>query len=99
MKKRFIVGVNNPTAQETAAITEMFKAAGNGWWHYIDGLWFTVDHHGTQNADQIRDAINRITVDKWVIVQEIAEGGFWSGFGPNAPNNSMFSWLWEQWKR
>ena len=88
-----MVAVNNPTPQETAAITALFKVSGNGWWHYVEGLWFTVDHSGMQTAEQIRDAVRNITGNKWLIVQELGPGGIWSGYGPNTEGNDMFGWL------
>ena len=98
MRKRYIVLVDNPTAEETAAITNLFRGPNYGWWHWIKGVWLVVCMDDTQTSETICNSARLVSGNKTVLVFDIQGGGQWAGFGPNQGEKNMFPWLQDHWK-
>ena len=96
MKKKFIVAVDDPTAEQKKKISEFFK--GNyGWWHWIDGFWMVTDPSGELTATKIRDKIGELAPNTRCMVLEVKDSGSWAGYGPSKESKNMFKWIRETW--
>lgn len=97
MKARFIVAVDRPTAEQTRAISDLFRAR-YGWWHWIDGFWLLTDSTGTLNVSTIRDLLDQAAPSKRNLVIQV-EHQAWAGFGPAGPKSDMFEWIRKNWEK
>lgn len=99
MYKRFIVLLNDSTAEQNDSFLEWIKEEGIGSWHWLSNSWLLATSKGHLSAQDIRDKLMETYPGVHNMVVEIsANGDTWSGFGPKGENNNMFKWIHENWK-
>ena len=100
MKKRYIVCINNSTAEQEQLFINYAKENGLGWWHWLNNVWFLVDSSNKVSSEVIRDKIIEIFNGEFNIVVELNSNGVdtWNGYGPSSENNDMFRWVDKNWK-
>lgn len=94
-----LVCFDDLTAEQSKAITLNLKEKGLGWWHWIDDVWFVVDSSGKFSAKEIRDALKSIANQKMIVVELNENGDTWAGVRADDPDQKMFNWIKEIWKK
>ncbi len=95
MKRKFIICVNDPTAQQQDTITEFLKGTGTlGYWHWMSDIWLVTDPNFLWTSEKIRDLISSLIPGVFNLVIQIDGSHRWSGFG----DPDMAKWLEETWK-
>ena len=100
MTKRFVIGVDNTTADEDKKFCDFLDENQCSWWHWVDNLWLVIDTSDELKADEIRDALGLAARGKSCLVTEVEGPTDWAGFGPSGKGakKNMFDWLDEKWK-
>jgi hypothetical protein len=100
MKKRFILLVDNTTADQNKAFRDFVEASGLNWWHWISNAWLLIDQKGTWKASQLRDKAKEVYPGENTFVAELRpDDDTWSGFGPSTEKRNMFKWIEQNWKK
>ncbi len=101
MRKRFIIGIDSTTEEQTEAFYKFAKEQNLGWWHWLANFWLLIDSQGHFSAADIRDKLNETHPGVNNLVLELDEHGGvkWAGFGPTSENQNMFRWLHDYWRR
>jgi hypothetical protein len=93
MIRRFIMMVDDATAQQQDAVTKYLKTTDHGFWHYFSDCWLITDHSDTLTCDVLRDEVNRIMPGKTTLVVQMDNPTQWAGFG----QTEHFKWVNEVW--
>lgn len=99
MKRRYIVCFDDLTVEQSKLITEDLKSKGLGWWHWINNVWFVVDSSGTFSAREIRDSLKKIANQRMIVVEMNEKGDTWAGVRAKDPEQKMFNWIKNIWKK
>ena len=99
MKNRFIIGVDNMSAEEDKKFRNFLQTKNCGWWHWIDNFWLVTDRKENLGADDLRDALLDIARGKNSLVMPVSGDADWSGYGPSTEEKNMFRWLHKTWPR
>ena len=102
MAKRFIVGLDESTAEQNEKFKQYIDEQGLAWWHWIDNFWLLKDSSETLNSEVIRDELGEIYPNVHKIVIELKGDSIndtWSGYGPSGEKRNMFDWLHNTWSK
>ena len=94
MSRHFVILVDEPPAEMTAAITEIVK--GKAWWHWIEGSWLVYDPTDTFTVTNLRDRLRQVVAGRNHLVLQV-DPVTWSGFGPSSGDRNMFNWIKRNW--
>ncbi len=97
MSKRFIALIQIMTADQDKAFVDYLGAKGLGYWHWIDGGWLIDSDDDEITAEAIRDKVMEIAPGKYTVVLPVEARHGWAGFGPNADDRNMFTWIKQSW--
>ncbi|MHA3083420.1 hypothetical protein ACX1NX_09670 [Acinetobacter sp. ANC 5383] len=99
MKRRYIVCFDDLTTEQSKSITQNLKDKDLGWWHWIDNVWFVVDGSGKYSAKEIRDDLKLIANQRMIVVELNEKGDTWAGVRADDPDQKMFNWIKQIWKK
>jgi hypothetical protein len=100
MKKRFIICINNSTAEQEKLFIDFIKSNSVAWWHWLKNTWLISDTYGNLTCTTIRDAAIDIFESENLLVFEFREGfDTWAGMGPITEKRNMFKWLRNYWEK
>lgn len=98
MNKRFVILLDSCTKEQEEAIRLSFKDLT--WWHWLPNAWLLSDPAGAYSALGIRNHIQVVVPNLYVMVFELnATGDTWAGFGPSAAERNMFDWIRRNWEQ
>ena len=92
MSRKFVVVVDNLTADENDKITDYFKEKYS-WWHWLEGLWLIVDHQDKAEEQEIAEEIQEFLPGKQSFVLQIHGNYGWYVF----TREDAHEWLHETW--
>ena len=95
MTNRFMLSVDNATAQQQDAITTWLRSTQLGFWHYLSHAWLVVDRTDTYNVNSLRDQVTRLVPGATFIIVVVADPNGWAGYGPSP----KFEWLHSVWMK
>jgi hypothetical protein len=100
MKKRFVIGISQATAQQETAFVEHIKP-NCAWWHWVTNLWLLVDANGVYTAATLRDLINAYFPGANTMVIELSPDGadLWAATVPAGNLSQAKEWLENTWTR
>ena len=95
--RKFVIAVDEPTREQTRAISDIFRGKSFGWWHWIAGFWLVSDATDTLTAAWIRTRVHDAApLCRNTILQVSPED--WSSFGPAGARHDMGAWLRNTWE-
>ena len=99
VKRRFVVGIDQETSEDTSSFIEYIRQQGFGWWHWIDNFWLLTTRDTQVRTTTLRNKLKEITGGKTVIVMEV-KSTKWATYGPSGEGDSpnISKWLNSNWK-
>jgi hypothetical protein len=95
MARRFVIGIDDVTAEQKQALRNVFKEHGS-WWNWIPNFWLVTTGADTTTS-YLRDRIGELVPGVNCMVIE-ADDKDWSGYGPATERRDMFKWVKRTWE-
>lgn len=101
MKRRFVIGVDGFSADESKRFSEYLNSKG-AYWHWIENFWLltrvTEDPEEPLSTKEIRDEVREINNTARALVLEVGADIDWSSVGAkNAKGKDQHEWIRKHW--
>ena len=78
----FAVFLDDPSQEQSTALTAAMRTLGVSWWHHMHGLWLLADHDASRDFAWWFGFVGTVVPKTSVMVVEITEGARWAGRVP-----------------
>jgi hypothetical protein len=94
MKRRYVICIDDATAEQENKVTAFLKENKVGWWHWIKNIWLVYDNTDKwPTAGTLRAQITSAVPGPTFLIILLDEGNGWSGYGPP----KMYEWIHKNW--
>ncbi|MEO8465821.1 MAG: hypothetical protein ABI640_10820 [Gammaproteobacteria bacterium] len=95
MSRRFVLLVDEATAQEQDTVTKHLQTTPYGFWHHLSDAWLMTDRTDKLTTVELRDQIHRLLPGKTILAVRMDDPNIWAAIG----HAEQFKWLNEAWNR
>jgi hypothetical protein len=92
---KFIVAVDDVSAEQRDAITRFFREQNFGWWHWLSDTWLLYADQTEFTTATLRDRIFQIAPTASVLVQNLNVPGDWA----LAAVRESHEWMHRNWRQ